>query len=180
MKILILFASTEGQTAKIARRCLETLAELGHSVALVHARDADGLEVSSFDAALVAGSVHLGQYQAELVTAVSDHAAALGERANLFLSVSLAAAGDDPDDWKGLQDCVDRFSSETGWTPDRTEHIAGAFKFTQYDFFRYWAMRWIESRRDTTRQVGQDREYTDWEALDALLNDWTAAIQPVT
>ena len=180
MKILFIYASTEGQTARIALRSLSILAGLGHSVALLHARDAAEVEVSDYDAVVVAASVHLGEYQDELREVVAAHAAALAERPNLFLSVSLAAAGDDAEDWKGLENVVARFSQETGWSPDRVEHVAGALKFTEYDFFRYWAMRWIEARRDPQADAGADREYTDWAALESALEDWTRAIGPVT
>ena len=148
MKILFLYASTEGQTAEIARQGMNTLTDLGHSVALVHARDGYDLDFSSFGAVVVAGSVHAGSYQEELVKTVKAHVFALRERPNHFLSVSLAAAGTDDDDWNGLENCVQKFTADTGWTPDRTEHVAGAFKFSEYGFFRYWAMRWIRSKND--------------------------------
>jgi menaquinone-dependent protoporphyrinogen oxidase len=94
----------------------------------------------------------------------------------LFLSVSLSAAGKDAGDWEGLGVCVERFVRETGWTPARVEHVAGAFRFSEYDFFKSWAMRWIAAERDDEVKAGEDKEYTDWEALGALLKDWTAGL----
>lgn len=172
MRILILFATTDGQTAKIARHALVTLSDLGHAVALVRAEDFGTLDVAAFDAVVVAGSLHAGGFQSSLGDVVAAHAAALSERPNIFLAVSLSAAGTDPTDWEGLQNCVDTFVQQTGWSPDRIEHIAGAFRFTEYDFFRYWAMRWIEFQKDNDATPGEDREYTDWEALEATLADW--------
>jgi menaquinone-dependent protoporphyrinogen oxidase len=94
----------------------------------------------------------------------------------LFLSVSLTAAGKDAGDWEGLRASVARFTQETGWTPARVEHVAGAFRFSEYDFFKSWAMRWIAAERDDTVKPGEDKEYTDWEALGAVLKDWTAGL----
>ena len=34
-----------------------------------------------------------------------------------FISVSLSAAGENPDDWEGLEQCLARFEHETLWTP---------------------------------------------------------------
>lgn len=172
MKILIAYGTTEGQTRKIARFCADRLIEAGHSVELMRAADAEGLDVGRFDGAILAGSVHIGQYQDDLIRFARGAAETLRLRPTLFLSVSLAAAGDEPDDWKGLQDCVARFCEATGWTPGRVEHIAGAFRFSQYDFFRTWAMRWIAARKGQRVVPGEDREYTDWEALRRLMKAW--------
>jgi menaquinone-dependent protoporphyrinogen oxidase len=44
-------------------------------------------------------------------------------------------------------------------------HVAGAFRFSEYDFFRAWAMRRIAAERDETIDTDCDKECTDWSAL---------------
>jgi menaquinone-dependent protoporphyrinogen oxidase len=176
MKIMIVYATTEGQTRKVARYVFDWIAEAGHASELIPAAEAEGLDPSGFDGAVVAGSLHGGRYQAELVDWTKGAAPALGRVPTLFLSVSLSAAGKDAGDWEGLAGCVERFVRETGWTPGRVEHVAGAFRFSEYAFFKAWAMRWIAAERDDNVKAGEDKEYTDWEALGALLRDWTAGL----
>ena len=172
MKVLIVYGSTEGQTQKICLFALQHLSKAGHSVALCPADAANGLASLEFDAVVLAASVHAGRYQAPLVEFAKAQSAELNKLKSLFLSVSLAAAGDEKEDWEGLARIVDGLTSETGWTPDRVEHIAGAFRFSDYDFFKYWAMRWIESQKEPSATPGEDREYTDWPALEEILDDW--------
>lgn len=176
MKILIVYATTEGQTRKVARFVFDRLAEAGHSAELIPASEAGGLDPSGYDGTIVAGSVHAGRYQKELVAWAKAEAPGLGQVPTLMLSVSLAAAGSDPDDWAGIRACVGRFAEEAGWIPGRVEHVAGAFRFSEYDFFRSWAMRWIAAQKDQSVRPGEDKEYTDWEALDRALTDWTAGL----
>lgn len=176
MKILIVYATTEGQTRKVARYVFDWLATSGHAAELIPAADAGGLDPSGFDGVVVAGSVHGGRYQSELLNWVKDVGAELARVPTLFLSLSLSAAGKDEDDWEGLRGCVDRFVRETGWTPARVEHVAGAFRFSEYDFFKSWAMRWIAAERDESVKGGEDKEYTDWDALAAILGDWTRGL----
>lgn len=175
MKIAIIYASTEGQTRKICRYAADYLAERGHVVELMAVGDAEGLELGRFDGAILAASVHIGKYQEELVAFATRQAAALAGLRTLFLSVSLAAAGDDPDDWKGLADIAESFAVKTGWTPGHVAHVAGAFRFTRYDFFRAWAMRWIASQKGQEVDPHADKEYTDWDALGALLEEFAGA-----
>jgi menaquinone-dependent protoporphyrinogen oxidase len=178
MKILIAYATTEGQTRKIARACADRLADAGHAVELLPAADADDVEVSRFDAAILAGSLHAERYQRPLVHLAHNHAAALASRPTLFLSVSLSAAGTSPEDLAGLDRALAAFVAETGWTPDRVEQVAGAFRFGEYDFFKAWVMRRIAAERGETVAGTGDVEYTDWDALGAALDDWTAGLAP--
>ncbi len=174
MRVLIVYATTEGQTRRIARFAADHLGAARHSVELLHAADGDDLDPARFDTAILAGSVHAGVYQEELTSFARDHAAAFGAMRTLFLSVSLSAAGTHPEDWRGLDAAVERFCNETGWTPGRIAHVAGALRFSEYSFFRYWAMRWIAQHRDESVQGGSDVEYTDWDALRTLLDEWAA------
>jgi len=178
MYLLIAYATTDGQTRKIARFAADRLAGLGHAVELLNLEDAEGLDLSRFDGAVLAGSLHAGGYQKSLARFARDEAERLALMPTLFLAVSLSAAGNDPDDWEGLRRCLADFESETGWTPGRVEHVAGAFKFSEYDFFRAWAMRRIAEQKGEQVEAGKDKEYTDWAALILALDGWLAGITP--
>ncbi|GGK22498.1 flavodoxin domain-containing protein [Salinarimonas ramus] len=179
MRVLVVYGTTEGQTRKIAERIAARVGDLGHEATLLDASAAGpGDDPAAFDLAILAGSVHVGRYQAPLVDYARRHAAALNASASAFVSVSLSAAGDDPEDWAGLARCVEGFRHETGWRAPRLHHAAGAFRFTRYDFLKSWAMRYVAYRRGEHVQAGADREYTDWDALDAFVEETLAAAAP--
>lgn len=172
MRILVLYATTDGQTRKIARHVMSVLAGIGHGVELMNVTEAEGLDLARYDRAVLAGSLHAGGYQAALADFARRQVARLNAMPTLFLAVSLSAAGEDAEDWKGLHDCLQDFLSETGWTPGHIEHVAGAFRFSEYGYFRAWAMRRIAAVKDPAVQAGQDKEYTDWAALDRVILGW--------
>jgi menaquinone-dependent protoporphyrinogen oxidase len=176
MYLLIAYATTDGQTRKIARFAADRLTTKGHSVELLNVEDAEGLDLTRFDAAIIAGSLHAGGYQKALDRFVTGAKAGLAGIPTLFLAVSLSAAGQDEEDWAGLKKCLDEFQTDTGWTPGRIEHVAGAFRFSEYDFFRAWAMRRIADQKGQKVEPGKDKEYTDWQALEATLDDWVAGL----
>ncbi len=172
MNILIAYATTDGQTRKIARFVADHLLGLGASCEILNVVDAEGLELRRFDRVVLAGSLHAGGYQKALSVFVTARVGELARMPTLFLPVSLSAAGDDAEDWAGLRACLARFLDECGWVPGRIEHVAGAFRFTEYDFFRAWAMRRIAAQKGEVVDPNSDKEYTDWSALAALLDDW--------
>ena len=193
MKILIAYATTDGQSRKIARFAADRLADSGHAVELLCVDDAKGLDLTRFHGVIVGGSGHMGGYQKALTRFVTEAQTALGGRRrlaadgawwqtalggkpSLMLSVSLSAAGTDAEDWAGIHKCVAQFEADTGWIPGRVEPVAGAFRFSEYDFFRAWAMRRIADQKGETIEAGKDKEYTDWDKLGAVLDDWAAGI----
>jgi len=174
MKLLVAYASSDGQTRRIARHVADRIVDAGHSVELVEAADAADADLRRFDRAILAASVHVGHYQKSLTDFAAAQADALRQCPTLFLSVSLAAAGHDAEDWRGLDRILKDFEAATGWTPGRTEQIAGAYRPSQYDIFRRFVMRRIVAARDPGADPDADREYTDWPALDRLIDDWLA------
>ena len=176
MRILIGYATSEGQTRKIAEFSADHLRAGGHEVELFSLDDARGVEPGRFDGVILAGSVHVGGYQKALTAFAKAHAGALNAERDLFLSVSLTAAGDVAEDWEGLEKIVESFVADTGWTPDRIEHVAGAFRFTEYNLFQAWAMRKIAKARDPDIDTHGDTEYTDWQKLAAVLDDWAGSL----
>ncbi|MEL6167924.1 MAG: flavodoxin domain-containing protein [Pseudomonadota bacterium] len=176
MKFACVYATTEGQTRKILRHVADRLVEQGQSVELVPAEAATHLDLARFDAAILGGSVHAGQVQKSLRAFAADHKDALNRCPTLYLQVSLAAAGKDADDLKGIRDIAEDLIKVTGWTPGQVAHVAGAFRFSEYTFLESWVMGWIARQKAPGIDRHSDTEFTDWAALDRLLDDWTSAM----
>jgi menaquinone-dependent protoporphyrinogen oxidase len=183
MELLLVYGTTEGQTRKIAQFVADRVSQQGHHTQLVNAIDAtSAVDPRDFDAVIIAASVHAGRYQSAVVHFVIEHLAAIATRSNAFLSVSLAAAGDDEDDVQGLKKCVADFAHETGWTPRSIHHVAGAFRYTAYDFLKRWAMKYIAYRKGGPTDTSRDYELTDWDDLtrfvDSFLKESAGARPP--
>lgn len=177
MKILIAYATTEGQTRKICQFVADCLFDAGHSVELIQVGADTHVATKRFDAVIFAASVHVGSYQPEMQSFARSHAKGITGQRALFIAVSLAAAGDDVDELADLDAIAARFCSDSGFAPDKVLQVAGAFRFTEYDFFKSWAMRWIAAQKGEEVDPKQDKEYTDWDALRSDVLAW-AAIQP--
>jgi len=86
--------------------------------------------------------------------------------------VSLAAAGEDEEDIEGLKKCVADFTHKTGWTPNSVHHVAGAFRYTTYDFLKRWAMKYIAYRKGAPTDTSRDYELTDWDDLTSFVDSF--------
>ena len=176
MKILVAYASTDGQTRKIGRAVADWCADAGHAVELLPLADAGDIDLSRFDAVVLAASVHVGHYQKALGEFAAQEAGALAAIPTLFLSVSLAAAGHDAEDWRALDRIGEDLWAATGWAPGQVVQVAGAYMPSRYDIFRRFVMRRIVAAKDPGADLDSDIEYTDWPALDGLVDGWLAAL----
>jgi menaquinone-dependent protoporphyrinogen oxidase len=178
MRVLVVYGTTEGHTRVIARFIASRLRVAGHAVMLCDAADDAPPDPSTFDGVILAASLHLGHYQSALVHYVRHWRDALRRVPAAFVSVSLSAAGDDPDDLAGLDKCLRDFEIHTGWTPQAVSQVAGAILFSEYDFFRRFAMRAVAKKRGASTSA--DHDYTDYDALGRFVDGFVtrAAARP--
>jgi menaquinone-dependent protoporphyrinogen oxidase len=177
MKVLMVYGTSEGQTQKIARFVTDRLADQGHQTLVVNAIElTQEADPRVFDAVIIAASVHAGRYQSAVIHYVREHLEAIDARPNAFLSVSLAAAGDDEEDVAGLKKCLADFTHATGWTPHCIHHVAGAFRYTAYDFLKRWAMKYIAYRKGGPTDTSRDYELTDWDDLTCFADSFVKTI----
>ncbi len=166
-KVLILYATQEGQTGRIARRMAETLSTDGHAVTLVDAdHEAAPDELERFDAIVVGGPIHAGGYPRSVVRFARDHRRTLERARSAFFSVGLAIASRTHDGRAQTLEVVERFVGKCGWRPARVELIAGALPYSKYNFLIRFIMRRITKKEGGDTDTSRDYEYTDWAAVD--------------
>jgi len=165
-RILLLYASTEGQTASIAERIARTLRQRGHSVDALPADSVHGkIEPSAYDGVVVGASIHYGHHPAYLRALIRRHRDALAARPSAFFSVSLSAGGPRPKP-AAAQRYLDKFLRQTGWQPQLTASIAGAVKYSLYGPIKRRVMIVFVGLGGGETDTSRDYEYTDWDAVE--------------
>lgn len=176
MNVLLIYGTNEGQTRKVARFLAAHLLQRGHKVLTASAdNSAFTPDPGEFDAVLVAASLHAGRYQRSVIKFVKRHLGRINATRNAFLSISLTAAGRNPRDKEGLQRCVAGFVRETGWTPVRIHHVAGALRYSAYGLFTRGMMRRIAASRGGPTDTRRDHELTDWADLAKFIDAFVAS-----
>lgn len=165
MKYLIVYATTEGQTRKIARFIENNLIEKGHTVTIADASD-NPPQPQAYDAVLIGASIHMHKYQSSSVTHfIKQHVDMLNKIPAAFFSVCLAVASDMEEEHKEAENITAQLMEQTGWIPLMTTQIAGALKYTQYDFFKRLVMKMIAKKEGRPVDTSKDYEYTDWNEV---------------
>src|SRR5579871_5105379 len=146
-RIVIVYATTYGQTAKIARRIAETLEKGGASVTVVDAvhLPADFV-LQNFDLAILGGSILFSRHQPALARFARAHRDALNSMPTAFFSVSGGAAQTDPHARTEVQQFISNFLRDAGWSPGLTTAFGGAMAFTKYNPLLRFVMKRISAR----------------------------------
>jgi len=175
MRVMIIFGTTDGQTRKITERAAVRIRDLGHEA---HIYDSsalfDKLQIGAFAAIIAAASVHQQLHQETITDFAIAHRDQLNAKLTAFISVSLSAALES--DGLEAQGYVDRFMAETGWHPTKTLLLAGALRYTEYDYFKQQIVKHTVLKGRGFSNTRRDYEYTDWEALSEFVDAFLAMV----
>ncbi len=173
--VAVLYATREGLAKEVAAQVAAGLHARGLDATVLDARDAGGFDASAFCAAVLAASVHAGTHEREMVELARAQREALASMPNAFLSITLSEAGAERKDATPEQHArfvadvrgmIDRFVADTGWRPEHVVPVAGALRYTQYNFLVRLVMKRIARASGGSADTSRDHEYTDWTALD--------------
>lgn len=176
-RILLLYASVEGQTELIAERIALTLREKAHSVDLLPAdTDAAQLDPAAYDGVMIGASIHYGHHPAYLHKLVGRHRDALATRPCAFFSVSLSAGGPRPKLY-AAQRYLDTFMRKTAWQPQMTASFAGALKYSVYGPIKRRVMIVFMTLGGGETDTSRDYEYTDWAAVERFAGEFAQRLK---
>ena len=166
MNILVLYATLEGQTAKIAERIAQELRNKGHQVGIFSGEKLPAdFGIESYHAAILGGSIHMGHYPKSLKKFVQQHHDWLNNHPSALFTVCMAIRSQRPESRQEANAYSEKFTTETQWQPTQTITFAGAVKYTKYGILTRYIMKWIAKREGGSTDTSRDHEYTDWDAV---------------
>lgn len=170
-RVLVLFATVDGQTARIAERIAAGLRQAGHTADTLAADSPDvPAAIAAHDAVVVGGCIRRGRHLPYLEEVVRRNLAAIATRPGGFFSVCLSAGGPGARPLAAAQ-YIDEFLRRTGWRPRTVASFAGALLYTRYSLFIRLMIRFIMGWTGGDTDTSRDYEYTDWQAVDRFAGE---------
>lgn len=178
-RVPVFYATTDGQTGKIAEHVAERLRAEGLvTVALnVESADARQYDLEQAGGIVLAASLHQGKHQRSAERFARSHQQRFDALPSWFISVSLSAASSNPDERQAAERLAHAFATTARWQPRRITCVAGALAYTRYSWLTRWMMRRIAEREGGPTDTSRDHELTDWPALDALVQTFAREVK---
>ena len=162
-RVLVLYGSTHGHTAKIAARIAEAI---GPAADLRSADTAKDLAPGQYDAVVVGASIHAGHHQKAILEWAEAHSVALSSMPSAFFSVCLTAADDTDEAREASQRYIDEALARTEWSPRIARTFAGALQYREYDLFTRLLIKLMMKRGGHPTDTSRDHDFTDWDAVE--------------
>lgn len=178
-RILIVYGSTYGQTARISQRIAQVLAQAGHRVITLNGKQlSPELSLAEYDGFVIAASVLFGRHQRYMEAFVSRHVDRLNAAPSAFVSVSGAAMGSAPQGAKLAQRYADKFLRQAGWRPRAIRLVDGALAYTKYGLLVRWMMKMISRRTGRPTDTSRDYDFTDWDDVEEFARELAETLAP--
>ena len=184
--ILILYASREGQTGRIAAYIGEKIRSHDFPATVLNADQiSENFSLTPYAAAIIAASVHGGKHEREIVRFVKHYRDALQQMPTAFVSVSLSQAGVQDEKATSesrakaaadVQRMIDDFLAETQWRPAIVRPVAGALMYSKYNFLLRMVMKRIARRAGASTDTSRDQVFTKWQNLDGLVETFLRSL----
>ena len=181
-EIPVFYATTEGQTRRIAERLVAIFRERGFtSRALdVASSHADYVDWPRVRAALVGASLHAHRHQRSAEAFVREHAGDLNAHPSAFFSVSLAAISPTAAEREEATQIASKLPVRAGWHPNEIVCLAGRLAYREYGFLMRFIMKRIARRQGMPTDTTRDYEFTNWEAVARLADAVVGTIAVTT
>ena len=178
-EIPVFFATSEGQTRRIAERLASLLHGYGFESCAVDVASPDAavIDWDHVRGALVGASLHVGRHQKAADAFVRANWVRLNEVPSAFFSVSLAAASKNEKEVDAAWKLAREFPETRGWRPVIVASLAGRLAYLQYNFLIRFIVKQISKKEGGPTDTSRDHELTDWAQVEKLAHDMATKIR---
>ncbi|WP_299567724.1 flavodoxin domain-containing protein [uncultured Sulfitobacter sp.] len=173
MQVLVLFASIEGQTRKIADFVDAQVRRAGHESTLVDASEKRAVVTfEGYDTVILAAPVHERRHPPNFEIVLTASRADLAARRTMMISVSLGAAF--PELREEAQEYLEEMKMRTRLQPDAEVLVGGAVRPSSYGYYETEVLRHAVLRNQNIDPRTQEHEFTDWDMLEDAVGSFIA------
>lgn len=162
MKTLIIYASTDGQTKKIAAFIAEQLAD--QDIDITALDKASSFDIQHYQRVIIGASIRYGHFNRTLYQYVKQHVAYLNQIDSAFFAVNLTARKADKNTPE-TNAYTRKFLAKIPWQPKQSAVFAGALLYPRYHWFDRMMIRLIMKITGGETDTSKEVEYTDWQRV---------------
>ena len=178
--ILILYGTSEGHTAKVAKHLAQLARLRDYSVALREVKElTPDFKLESYQAVVIGASIHAGKYQSEVKDFIEHNSASLKHIPSAFFSVCLTAAQTGEQTKLQVSQYIKQLLDDTNWQPLKIGSFSGALLYTQYGFFKRYLMKMMAKKNGGDTDTSRDYVYTDWNGVEQFMDEFLTSLESV-
>lgn len=176
MKILVVYESKYGQSAKIAEHIARSVRSRGHAAAATEVVFAGEVDLAKQDAVFVVAPVYFSRHPKTIRHFVTRRAARLSAMPGAFVSVSGSAASPRPEARAEVRSIAETLCRSAGWRPTVIATVGGAMAYPRYNWLLRAIIKRISMRKHGPTDTSRIHETTDWNEVEGVVDSVLAAL----
>jgi menaquinone-dependent protoporphyrinogen oxidase len=172
-RILLIFDTLDGQTARIAERITAILSAKGYTLDVHNAcaipRE---LPLRTYEGFVIGSTVQNGKHHKNIVKFIKRHWALMQKTPGAFFSVSLSAGSSFPKIHSKICRYFERFVKQTGWKPQKVAFFGGSLPYSRYGYFQRLLKRYSSRNYVGPTDIHCDYEFTDWAEVERFVDTY--------
>ena len=167
-RVLVLYSSLRGHTARVARRICESIGAAGGSADMMEVKEAihEGVDWGRYDVVVLGAPVIYGNYDKAFMEFVRRHRADLDAKPNSFFNLSVVARTPAKATVEGNR-YMQKFLQLSPWKPKDLKVIAGKVDYPAWRWFDVIMIQLIMKMTHGPTDRRTVIDYTDWADVDA-------------
>lgn len=166
-KILIIYSTTDGHTARICDRLRQVIEQQAHQVKVVSVKDQPGIDLQPFDKIVVGASIRYGKHSPLIIDFIRRNAPALDRKANAFFTVNIVARKPEKNRPE-TNPYMRQLLKQIPWRPKELAVFAGKLDYPRYGFLDRNIIRFIMLITRGPTDPKTVVEFTDWRQVEAF------------
>lgn len=163
-KIIIIYATVDGQTFKISNAIAEVLRAAQHFVDLVMIDHLNESQVVGYDKIIVASSIRYGKHNAKIIDFIQRNFSLLNAKKTAFVSVNLVARKAEKSS-ASTNPYVVKFLHKIAWKPSLVAVFAGRIDYKLYSLSDRLLIKLIMLITKGPMRSKHPIEYTNWNEV---------------
>lgn len=179
VEIPVFYATTEGQTRRIAERIASVIAAEGVGSQAIEIGEQAMADVdwTNTGGVILGASLHMHHHQRAALRFVRRWLSRLNERPSAFFSVSLSVASKNAAEVAEAKRIAREFVESASWTPRQVACFAGRLAYTRYGVLTRWIMKRIARHEGGSTDTSRDHELTNWAEVDEFARAFAAVVK---
>lgn len=169
MKVLVVYESKYGQSAKIAEHIGKTARGRGHAAIVTEVGFAGDVDLPMQDAIFVVAPVYFSRHPKSIRHFLTRRAALLSMIPGAFVSVSGSAASPHPAARAEVRSIAEALCRRAGWRPRLVATVGGAMAYPRYNWLLRAIIKRISARKGGPTDTTRVHETTDWKEVDGVV-----------
>ena len=169
MRVLVVYESKYGQSAKIAQHIAQVVRMRGYRAVACEVGFAREVDLAQQDAVFVVAPVYFSRHPKTIRHVVARRAAHLSAMPSALVSVSGSASSAKPDARAAVRSIADAMCRVARWRPTVIATVGGAIAYPRYNWLLRAVMKRIVASEGGPTDTSRSYETTDWKEVEAVV-----------